>query len=116
VTAPDIDHLDVSGASKVSLSGTRNSELGIQVSGMSKLKLEGETTELNIEVSGASSVDAESLRSKTATVDASGTSKVSVFVSESLNSEASGASKILYSGNPANVEKETSGVSSVHQK
>jgi len=116
VTAPDVDHLDVSGASKVSLVGTKNSELGIQMSGASKLKLEGETSELNVEVSGASSIDAESLKSKTATIDASGASKVSVFVTEELNSEASGASKIQYSGNPTSVEKKTSGASSVRQK
>lgn len=116
VSAPDVDHLDISGVSKVSLFGTKNSELGIHMSGASKLKLEGETSELNVEVSGASSIDAESLKSKTATVDASGASKVSVFVTEHLNSDASGASKIQYSGNPASVEKKTSGASSVRQK
>ena len=116
VSAPEIDHLDVSGVSKVFLSGAKNSELGIHVSGASKLKLEGETSELNVEVSGASSIDAEYLRSKTATVDANGASKVSVFVTERLNSDVSGASKVQYSGNPANVEKKTSGASSVRPK
>jgi hypothetical protein len=116
VSAPEIDHLDVSGASKLFLSGVKNSELGIHTSGASKLKLEGETSVFNVEVSGASSIDAESLKSKTATVDASGASKVSVFVTERLNSDASGASKIQYSGNPASVEKNTSGASSVRQK
>jgi len=116
VSAPEIDHLDISGVSKVSLSGAKSSELGIHVTGASKLKLEGETSELNVEVSGASSIDAEELKSKTATVDASGSSKVSVFVTERLNVDGSGASKIRYSGNPTNVEKKTSGASSVHQK
>ena len=51
-----------------------------------------------------------------ATIDASGASKVSVFVTEELNSEASGASKIQYSGNPTSVENKTSGASSVRQK
>ena len=116
VSAPEIEHLDVTGASKLSLSGVMNSELGIHTSGASKLKVEGETSELNIEVSGASSIDAEALRSKTATVDASGASKVSVFVTERLSSDASGASKVQYSGNPVSVEKKTSGASSVRQK
>ena len=116
VSAPDIDHLDVTGASKLSLSGVTNSELGIHTSGASKVRLTGETSDLNIEVSGASSIDADALRSKTATVDASGASKVSVFVTERLNSDASGASKIQYSGSPTSVEKKTSGASSVHQK
>jgi len=116
VTAPDIEHLDVSGVSKLSLSGVKNTQLEIHTSGASKLKLEGETSDLNVEVSGASKIDAESLKSKTATVDASGASKVTLFVTERLNSDASGASKIEYAGNPANVEKKTSGASSVRQK
>lgn len=116
VAAPDIDHLDISGVSKVTLSGVKNSELGIHTSGASKVKLDGETSELNIEVSGASSIDAEALKSKTATVDSSGASKVSVFATDRLNLEASGASKIQYSGNPASVEKESSGASSIRQK
>ena len=116
VTAPDIDHLDVSGVSKVSLVGVKNSELGLHLSGASKMKLEGETSDLNVEVSGASSIDAESLKAKTATVDTSGASKVSVFVTERLSSEASGASKIQYSGNPTSVEKKTSGAGKISQK
>jgi hypothetical protein len=116
VSAPEIEHVDVSGVSKVFLSGVRNSELGIHTSGASKLKLEGETSELTVEVSGASNIDAASLRSKNASVEASGASKVSVFVTERLRSEASGASKIQYEGNPSNVEKRSSGASSVHQK
>lgn len=116
VSAPEIDHLDVSGASKVSLSGVKNSELGVHTSGASKLKLVGETSSLNVEVSGASNIDGESLKSKTAIVDASGASKVSVFVTERLSTDASGASRIQYSGSPASVDKKTSGASSVHQK
>lgn len=116
ISAPDIESIDVSGASHVSLSGVKNSSLDIDTSGASKVKIEGETAAVTIGVSGASSIDAESLKAQTATVEASGASKVNVFVTERLKSDASGASKIAYSGNPTSVEKNTSGASSVHQK
>ena len=80
------------------------------------MKIEGETSEITVEVSGASNVDAESLKAKTADVDASGASSVNVFVTERLVSDASGASRISYSGNPTSVEKKTSGASRVSQK
>ena len=116
ISAPDIESIDASGACRVSVAGVKNSSLDIDTSGASKLKIEGETSVVNVEVSGASNIDAESLKARTATVDASGASNVSLFVTERLMSDASGASKISYSGNPTSVEKKTSGVSSVYQK
>ena len=116
IAAPDIESIGASGASKVSLAGVRNSSLHVDTSGASKVKIEGETSEITVEVSGASNVDAESLKAKTADVDASGASSVNVFVTERLVSDASGASRISYSGNPTSVEKKTSGASRVSQK
>lgn len=116
ISAPNIESIEASGASKVSLAGVKNSNLRVDTSGASKVKIEGETSEVTVEVSGASSVDAESLKAKTADVDASGASSVNLFVTERLVSDASGASRISYSGNPTSVEKKTSGASRVHQK
>lgn len=116
ISAPEIERIEASGASKVALAGVKNSSLDIDTSGASKVKIEGETTEVRVEVSGASSIDAESLKARTASVDASGASSVTVFVTERLVSDASGASKISYAGNPASVEKNSSGASSVRQK
>lgn len=116
VTAPDIASIEASGASMVSVTGIKRAALEVSASGKSNVKVNGETDELNVEASGASSVDTESLKTQTASVDSSGASRVSVFVKSQLTSSASGASRILYSGNPASVQKSTSGVSSVVQK
>jgi hypothetical protein len=116
ISAPDIESVGASGASKVTLNGVNNSNLSVDTSGASKVKIEGETAEVKVEVSGASSVDAESLKAKTAEVDASGASSVNLFVTERVVADASGASRISYSGNPTSVEKRTSGASRVHQK
>ena len=116
VTAPDIESVEASGSSTVLVSGITTSSLEIYASGHSKVNVDGETQNVNIAVSGASTVDAEALEARTASVDSSGASSVTVFVSEQLTSSASGASKILYFGNPARVAKSTSGASSVVRK
>jgi predicted DNA binding CopG/RHH family protein len=116
VSAPDIASIEASGASRVTAEGLRNSSLAIDTSGASKISLNGETEALSVDVSGASNIDAESLKTQTAAVEASGASHVSLFVTGRLTSKASGASRIVYTGNPANVEKKTSGASSVRQK
>ncbi|MEO7674865.1 MAG: head GIN domain-containing protein [Pyrinomonadaceae bacterium] len=116
ISAPNIDSIEASGASKVSLADLKNSELRIDTSGASKINISGETAELTVEVSGASSIDAENLRAVNASVGASGASRVSVFASNELKSSASGASKIVYLGSPRNIEKSSSGASSVREK
>lgn len=115
ISAPNIEELQVSGASRVKIVDLKNSSLKVDTSGASKVELSGETSELNIDISGASKIEAEELKAMTATVDASGASKVSVAVSQDLRSEASGASKITYVGSPT-VSKSTSGSSKVTQK
>ena len=116
ISAPNIESLSASGASKLNLSGVRNSSLDIDTSGASKVNVNGETASLTIDVSGASAIDAQSLKADNATVDASGASKVELFVTNRLVSEASGASKIGYTGNPASIEKNSSGASKIYQK
>ncbi len=116
ISDKNINTVRASGASQVSLTGVKNQALEIDTSGASKINLVGETVALTIDVSGASKIDAEGLKAETASVHASGASNVSVFVTNRLVSEASGASKIAYSGNPSSVEKNASGVSKVYQK
>lgn len=116
ISAPDIDSIDASGVAKINLSGVKNNELRVDTSGASKVNISGETANLIIEVSGASSIDAENLKAENANVDASGASRVSVFATGELKSDASGASKIVYSGSPKNVEKKSSGAGSVREK
>lgn len=116
ISAPDIDRIEVSGATKFSLVDLKNDELKLDISGVSKVKLSGVTGNLSAEISGASHVDAENLKAATATIEASGASHVEVNVSEELVADASGASKINYSGSPKNTRKNSSGVSSINGK
>ncbi len=116
VSAPNIEELEVSGASKVNLNNLSNNSLNVNASGASKVTIAGATKELTIDVSGASKIDAENLKSENASVEASGASSVGLTVSGDLKSRASGASSIRYSGNPKNAENKSLGASSVKAK
>ncbi len=116
IFAPDIENLDLSGASKITLVNLNNDSLQIDSSGASKIKIEGVTKNFTVEMSGASRLDAEKLQSENVSVDSSGASSAYVFVTNELKADLSGASKVVYSGNPTNLEKKTSGASSVKQK
>jgi hypothetical protein len=116
VSAPNIEDLDVSGASKVSLTNLSNENFAIHSSGASKIKVEGTTANLEIKTSGASKINAENLKAENVSVDASGASHATVSVSGDLKVNASGASNVSYTGTPTNFDKKTSGASNVKQK
>ena len=115
VFAPNIENLEVSGVAKVSLSNIDNDSLKIDSSGASKINLEGKSKNLNIDISGATRVNAKELKTEKASVDASGASKAYVFASNELKTDLSGASKVVYSGNPTNIDKKLSGASSIKE-
>lgn len=115
VSAPNIDRIEATGASRVNVSNLKNGELAIDTSGASKVSINGETGNLIVDISGASSVDAASLTAATANIDASGASNVTVNAANELIADASGASRINYLGSPK-VSKHTSGAASVSQR
>lgn len=116
VSAPDIESIEASGASNVSVANLKNSSLSIDSSGASKVLVEGETAKLTVYVSGASNVNADGLKAVDANIDASGASRVSAFATCDLTSDASGASRIVYSGSPKSVSNRATGAGSVSQK
>ncbi len=116
ISAPRIEELDASGVAKISLTGVEGGQLSLDSSGASKVKVAGSADRLLVDVSGASNIDASDLRVRSASVDASGAAKVSLNVAEELRADASGASRIVYSGQPANITKNTSGAGKVSDR
>jgi hypothetical protein len=136
VTLAELTSLDLSGASKGRVEGCRSAKaLEIDLSGASHLEgdlesgdmhlglsgashanLRGSAGNLRLNVSGASHADLEQLQIKDANVDADGASHATVRPSGKLQARASGASSVQYAGQPANVDSQTSGASSVRAK
>jgi hypothetical protein len=134
ITMPDLDGLELSGASKASVSGFRSSgrldidlsgassldgdleagETDIDASGASRVVLEGTATGLTIEGSGASSLDLADFTVDTAEVRLSGASDATVRAQERIDPvDVSGASRLRYLGDPSLGDVRTSGASTV---
>lgn len=116
ISMPTIEGLDISGASSGSVVGVSANSLDLKASGASKIKIDGIAKELNADASGASTIDAENLKVEDADVEASGASKAVVAATNDLKADASGASKISYTGEPKNIKQNSSGASSVTKK
>lgn len=116
ISMPAIEGLDISGASSGNVVNVAADSLELKASGASKIMIGGAAKTLKVEASGASTIDTESLQAENADIEASGASRAMVSVTEELNVDASGASKITYIGEPKNIKQNSSGASSVTKK
>jgi len=135
ITMPTVRGVEFSGASQSTITGFTNlSELSIELSGAaeaeftgeaarittdlsgsSTLQLNGRGTALSAKVGGASYLQAFSYPVSEAGINASGASKASVSVSNTLVVDANGASTVRYRGTPT-VRQHVSGASTVQSE
>jgi hypothetical protein len=113
IVTPELRRVEVSGACQVEIAEVATEEFVVNLRGASQLAANGICERLVADVSGASKLECEDLASVSAQIDASGASKAYVTANESLFADASGASSIRYSGNPADVQVDKSGVASI---
>jgi len=106
----------LTGAARLTAGQLSGHSFAVESTGAAKIQLDGNVDDLVTDMTGASKLDADSLRVKTATISSTGASHAEVNVSESLKVSITGAGKVVYSGNPANVEKHVSGAGSIQHK
>lgn len=123
ITAPEVSHITVSGASEVSApetlggknlvisaSGASESDLNlnydritVKASGASEITLAGKTSFLDVNASGASEVHAKKMIADTATVKAGGASECYVNTRTNLTYQMSGIAEVKYIKEPETV-------------
>ncbi len=136
VTVTELNSLEASGATFVSIAGTMTTEnlkiemsgaselkgeidvkkFAIDVSGASVVKLSGKATDAKIEASGACTVNAYNLVTDNCKASSSGASGVRIFVKNQLMADASGGSSVYYKGSPASVNVNSSAGSIIKNK
>ena len=106
-------NLNVSGTSKIQ--GDLNaSRVKFSSSGVSSVELSGSASDIKIDVSGTSKIKGENFEVKTASVESSGTSNITLHVTDVLKVNSSGASSVSYKGSPV-IEAKTGGASKIRK-
>ena len=108
-----IAKIDVSGTSKIQ-GELKAASVKFNSSGVSAVESSGSAADVKINSSGTSKINAPNFAVRTATVESSGTSKITIDVAELLKVNSSGASSVEYKGAPA-IEAKTGGTSKVRK-
>ncbi len=136
VTMPELNGLDISGASRgtvsdfistedldIMVSGASRvtgdivaSNVDFDISGASTVQLEGSASDMDANVSGASSLKLDDFIVNNADVDFSGASSGTINLNGRLDADLSGASRLWYIGEPTMGNIDTSGASSLSKK
>ena len=107
--------IDVSGASRLTGS-IEIMEGDFDISGASTVELEGKGTNVRLEVSGASTARLERFPIEIADTHVSGASNATVEVSDSLDIDISGASRLYYNGGAVLGSVQVSGASTLSRR
>jgi len=107
--------LDLSGGCDIELN-CKADNLVCKQSGGCDVELSGEAQKGTFNVTGGSDVKASEFHLKNCTVDASGGSDVSVYVTGELTITATGASDVNYYGNPTKITKSAQGASDINAR
>lgn len=113
---------DLTGSLILTTSGSSNTALNLvgqnlhlDASGSSDFNFSGAADNLSIKLSGSSKVNAFEFVTQKATIKSSGSSKMDLFVEQTLNLNMSGSSKVNYKGNASITEIKLSGSSKVQK-
>ena len=91
-------------------------DLQVESSGASDVKISGYATNASIQCSGASDLKGYDLVVDNCNVKASGASDINITVNKELNVNASGASDVYYKGTAVIKDLHSSGASTVAKK
>ena len=113
IKTPTLESIESSGVTRVFAKGIQAERFDVEVSGASEVKIIGRGVKLNADVSGASYLNAQHFVADVVEADCSGASKALVNAKGKLIADASGASSILFVGEPKVVKTDVSGISKI---
>ncbi len=99
LTTPSMN-LNMSGAGKVNMNQLTTDNLSLNLSGLGGLEISGSAPQAIIDLSGAGSVTAPDLKIQTANVNLSGLGSATLWVTDQLSGQISGAGSVSYYGSP----------------
>ena len=92
--------IDMSGAGRILQNQITTDKLDVALSGLGGIDINGQATQATFDISGAGSINAPDLKIQTANITISGLGGATLWVTDQLTGEISGAGSVSYFGSP----------------
>jgi hypothetical protein len=116
ITIPSLDALTLTGSGVVAATGIETPSLTVTLSGSGALRASGTATQLDVTLGGSGDAQLEQLIASDARAVVSGSGRIVVTATQSLDASVPGIGSIVYSGNPKEVATSITGTGSISAK
>lgn len=116
IACNSLSRISVVGAGSVDVTGVDSERFDIEINGAGSLAASGRVSGIDISVTGAAGVNTSNLIAETVSVTITGAGNANVHASESLGATINGTGTIQYTGDPANVSQNVSGIGVIKKK
>lgn len=113
VTLPFLNNIDLQGVGSIIATGVNADDFSIDVEGVGSVEVSGTCGTLRASLEGVGSLDASDLKCKDVIVSVEGMGSAEVYASESVDADIDGMGSIEVDGNPKDVKKSKSFMSSI---
>lgn len=113
VTLPSLVNIDLQGVGAITATGVDSEDFDIDVEGVGSVEISGKCGRLNASLEGVGSLDASDLKCDDVDVSVEGMGSAEVYASKSVDAEIEGMGSIKVDGNPKDVKKSKSFMSSI---
>ncbi|MFL6005732.1 MAG: head GIN domain-containing protein [Gaiellaceae bacterium] len=113
VIVPGVEELALSGSGRMDVEGIDADALAIALSGSGAVSARGRAQRVDVKLNGSGDVQLHDLVAQDVHATMSGTGRIAVNATDSLDATVPGTGSIVYTGNPPSVRKSVSGIGSV---
>jgi hypothetical protein len=113
VTTPVLTSLELQGVGSIVATGVDTDNFDVELEGVGSIEVSGQCDRLTASLEGIGSLDASDLKCNDVKVDVEGMGSAEVYASESVDAEIDGMGSIEVDGNPKDVKKSKSFMSSI---
>jgi Putative auto-transporter adhesin, head GIN domain len=109
VSVPSLDALTLTGSGVIAVTDIEASSLTVRLPGSGVLRASGAATRLDVTLGGSGDAQLEQLVASDVRAVVSGSGRIVLTATESLDASVSGSGAIMYGGNPQEVTKSITG-------
>ena len=113
VVVPAVNALTLTGSGTIAADGIDGDALTVALSGSGVVSASGRARRVDIELNGSGDVQLQELAAHDVHAKMSGTGRIAVNATDSLDASVPGTGSIVYTGNPPSVRKSVTGIGSV---